>query len=894
MLVRPRIRDAEHDFRSRSIQHVQTLSRALTAALVLTAAHAMAHPAPPADSPRAAVRQVLPADVIPSHYDLLVSPDAESLTFRGKVAVDIDVRRATRRVVLNSSGLIFDRAHLETGSEASATLDAKLGRATLEFPAPIALGPHTLTIEYHGPIGRSTIGFFAMDYTGPEGARRTLATNFEPAHARQLLPCWDEPALKATFTVSVDTPADRTAYSNMPVSDTTPLSPNLKRVHFATTPRMSSYLLFLGVGDFERVHRDADGVDVGVIVKRGDSAKAGYALEQAAALLHYYDEYFGVRYPLPKLDLVTAPGRINGIAMENWGAIFYSQDVILFDPDKSTEADRQTIFEAVSHEMAHQWFGDLVTMSWWDDLWLNEGFARWMQTYAADDLHPEWETGLRDLSHAETGKELDSAPSTHPVVQKIYSAAQAEDAFDAITYAKGASIIKMLNAYVGRDAFRDGVRAYMRAHAYGNTVDADFWTLMERTTRKPILAIERDFTRQAGIPLTVVERRGEGVGVAQARFAEDRSMLAHEPPQRWRLPITVAPLTAGPLSAAPRYVLVGGSMRLPERPPVLINAGDVAYTRVLYRGELFDGLTREFGALHPSDQLGLLNDGFALSIAGYVPVSDFLRIVDAAPAGADSLIWRRISRLLLDIDAHYGEGPQRARFRAFALERLAASAAAQGAEPRGGEPANVAVLRGALTTARGRLGDPEVIANAHEMLEKHTGTPDEIESSLTIVAMHADAAQFDALLARAETTQDPLDRHRLFEALSTVEDPALARRFMDIVFTDRIPAGDTSSLLFGLSERHPDLVWQSLALKIDDPGLRIDAAGRWKLARSVAARSSRPERVRELEAYEARSVPPEARKPFLGAVASIRQNGRIEADVLPAIDRWLEEPPGQR
>jgi aminopeptidase N len=887
--VRPRIRDAEHDFRSRSIQHVSTLSRALSAALVLTAANATAHPAPSGNAPRPAARQVLPAEVIPSHYDLLISPDAESLTFRGKVAVKIDVRRPTRRVVLNSSGLTLDRAALETGSDASATLDEKLGRATLEFPAPIAPGRHTLSIEYHGPIGRSTIGFFAMDYTAPEGARRTLATNFEPAHARELLPCWDEPALKATFTVSVDTPNDRTAYSNMPVSETTPLSPNAQRVRFATTPRMSSYLLFLGLGDFERVHRDVDGVDVGVVVKRGDTAKAAYALEQAVALLHYYDEYFGVRYPLPKLDLITAPGRITGGAMENWGAIFYSQDTVLFDPDKSTEADRQTVFEVVSHEMAHQWFGDLVTMSWWDDLWLNEGFARWMQTYAADDLHPEWETGLHALSLAESGKELDSAPSTHPVVQKIYSAAQAEEAFDSITYSKGASIIKMLNAYVGRDAFRDGVRAYMRAHAYGNTVDADFWTLMERTAHKPILAIERDFTRQPGIPLTVVERAAEGVSIAQARFVQDRSTLAHEPAQHWRLPLTVAPL-----SAVPRYVLVGGTMRLPDRPPVLINAGATAYTRVLYRGELFGGLTREFGALHPSDQLGLLNDSFALSMAGYVPVSDFLGIVGAAPASANSLIWRRISRLLLDIDAHYGDGPRRARFRAFALARLAAPAAALGAQPRVGEPGNAAVLRDALTTARGRLGDPDVIANAREMLEKHTGTPDELESSLAIVAMHADAAQFDALLARAEAAQDPLDRHRLFRALSTVEDPALARRFMEIVFADRIPAGGTSILLFGLSERHPDLVWQALAPRLDDPGLRIDAAGRWSLARSVAARSSSPARIHELEAYEARSVPPEARKPFLGAVASIRQNGRIEADVLPAVDRWLEESPGQR
>jgi aminopeptidase N len=871
-----------------------TPSRARSVALTFAAAYSMAHAAmvhaamvhaAPSDSaPRGEVRQVLPAAVIPVHYDLLVSPDAESLTFRGKVTIDIEVRTATRRVVLNASGLTLDRASLERGPDAATSLDAELGRATLEFPDAVAPGRHTLTIDYHGRIGRSTIGFFAMDYAGPDGPRRTLATNFEPAHARELLPCWDEPARKATFTVAVDAPSDRTAYSNMPVSATVPLSATTQRVRFATTPRMSSYLLFLGIGDFERIHRPVDGVDLGVVVKRGDAAKAAYALEQASALLHYYDEYFGVRYPLPKLDLIAAPGRTAGGAMENWGAIFYSQDLILFDPDKSTEADRQRVFAVVSHEMAHQWFGDLVTMSWWDDLWLNEGFARWMQTYAADDLHCEWETGLQALSLTENGKELDSIPSTHPVVQRVYSAAQAEEAFDAITYSKGASVITMLNAYVGRDAFRAGVRAYMRAHAYGNTVDSDFWSLMERVARKPLLTIERDFTRQPGLPLTRVEPSANGVHLSQERFAQDPSTLPHEP-SHWRIPLAVASI-----GAEPHYVLAGGAAHLREAPPVLINAGQAAYTRVLYRGELFDRLIGEFGTLHPADQTGLLNDGFALAMAGYVPASDFLRIVSAAPADADALVWLRTARLLRDIDAYYGDGPQRARFRAFALARLAAPAARLGTAPRAGESTNAAILRDALVATRGRLGDPDVIAHAREVLEKHTGTPGELESSLIIAAMHADTAQFDALLARAESTQDPLDRERLFDALSEVQDPGLARRFLDVVFAGRIPAGDTASLLLGLSVRHPDLVWQALAPKLDDPGLRLDQATRWRLAQGVAARSSSPDRIGELEAYETRSVPPEARKPFLAAVASIHQNRRIEADVLPTIDRWIEQP----
>jgi aminopeptidase N len=427
-------------------------SIALGTLCLMVAAHA-ATPSPPAH----ARREVLPDNVLPLHYELAVVPDAAALTFTGKVAITVEVVAPGPTITLNAVGLTFDHATLDGGRDAHVSFDKALGRATFTFAGVIAAGQHLLNIEYHGSIGRATQGFFAMDYAGPDGPRRTLATNFEPADARDLLPCWDEPVRKATFSVSIDAPKDRMAVSNMPIAEVTSLSPTTQRVRFQQTPKMSTYLLFLGVGDFERIESRVDGVDVGVVVKRGDTGKAGYALEQAGKLLHYYNEYFGLPYPLPKLDLIAAPGEIIGGSMENWGAIFYSQNHLLFDPRNSTEQDRQLVFLVVAHEMAHQWFGDLVTMAWWDDLWLNEGFARWMQTYAADDLHPEWETGLQAAAIFEAGKQSDSVPSTHPVVQEVDTAEQAQQAFDPITYDKGAAIITMINGYVGRDRFREGV-----------------------------------------------------------------------------------------------------------------------------------------------------------------------------------------------------------------------------------------------------------------------------------------------------------------------------------------------------------------------------------------------------------------------------------------------------
>ena len=487
----------------------------------------------------AADRQVLPDTVTPSHYDLHLIPDADALAFRGEETVDVDVHAATTTLTLNAQDLSFDKVTLDGQAATAIALDKDLSRATFTFANAIAPGAHKLAIQYHAAIpNTSTLGFFAMDYDSPTGKKRTLATNLEPASARAVLPSWDEPGLKATFSVSIDAPADQMAVGNMPVAKTTAIGAGKVRVDFAETPKMSTYLFFVSVGDYERIHRVVDGVDLGVVVKRGDTAKGQYALDQAANILHYYNGYFGTPFPLPKLDLIAGPGDITGGSMENWGANFYSQEHLLFDPATSTESDRQVVFLVVAHEMAHQWFGDLVTMKWWDNLWLNEGFARWMQTYAADALHPEWRTGLQAQRIAEAGKSADAAPSTHPVLQEIDSAEQASQAFDNITYDKGATVITMLETYAGADAFRDGIRAYMKKLAFGNSVDNDLWSEMQASGTTSVVDIEHDFTRQAGLPLIKVDSTAAGVHLSVDRFVLDPSTAPDVP--SWRLPLSIA------------------------------------------------------------------------------------------------------------------------------------------------------------------------------------------------------------------------------------------------------------------------------------------------------------------------------------------------------------------
>src|SRR5579875_2312602 len=423
------------------------------APLVLVAACCLA--AAPVSAEAAALpsseRIVLPEEVAPVSYDISVAPDPKALTFTGSVRIVVDVRRPTRSIELNAADIDFRRVRLDGGEAAPAvSLDAEHPTATFTFPAPVGAGRHTLSIDYSGKIYRQASGLFALDYDTPKGKARALFTQFENSDARRFVPSFDEPGLKATFKLTATVPAELMAVSNMPIASATPLAGGLKRVSFGVTPKMSSYLLFFGLGDFERVSRMVDGVDVGVIVKRGDTAQAGYALDAEAQILPYYNSYFGKPFPLPKLDLIAGPGSSQFFgAMGNWGAIFSFEGDLLVDPRISTEADKQNVYIVTAHEMAHQWFGDLVTMAWWDDLWLNEGFASWMENKVTDHFHPKWKVWLQELQAKQGAMQVDARDGTHPIITPIDDVQQASNAFDDITYQKGAAVIRTLESYLG-------------------------------------------------------------------------------------------------------------------------------------------------------------------------------------------------------------------------------------------------------------------------------------------------------------------------------------------------------------------------------------------------------------------------------------------------------------
>jgi aminopeptidase N len=861
--------------------------------------------APPAPPPAAAapagITTQLPRGVRPTHYDVAVTPDAGALTFKGKVTIAIQVTEPTSALVLNAIDLTFADVRLTSGEGKDAVAPAKTSvseadqTATFTFAKAIAPGAYRLSAEYSGRIGTQAVGLFALDYDTPEGRKRALFTQFENSDARRLFPCWDEPAYKATFALEADVPSAELAVSNMPVATRTDLGGGRSRVRFATTPRMSTYLLFLAVGDLERATTRVGATEVGVVTQKGKAAQAAFALESSAAILREYDDYFGVPYPLPKLDNVAAPGRSQFFgAMENWGAIFTFEYALILDPSISTAADKEEVFLVAAHEISHQWFGDLVTMAWWDDLWLNEGFASWMEGRTTEKLRPEWNTALRAVTSRDVAMGRDALATTHPVVHHIETVDQANQAFDLITYQKGEAVIRMLEGYVGPEAWRAGVRRYIRGHAYGNTVSDDLWREIETAAGKPITAIAHDFTLQPGVPLITVEDAACRGGASEVRLTQGELSLDQpgRKPLAWRVPVI---LSSKGTTSPVRILVQGGhaEVAVPGCDPVVVNAGQSGYFRTLYAPPVFARIASSFATLPAVDQLGILTDGWALGRAGRQPVSDVLDLARATPPDADSNVWEELAEIFAGLDdASRGEPARRASLRAFALARLAPVFAKVGWSAQPGEAAPVAILRDALIDTLARLGDRAVIDEARRRYAAQDADPAAMPAALRrrilgVVAREADAATWDRLHEAARAEQTPLVKDQLYLLLASSLDDALARRALALALTPEPGATISAEMIARVAYDHPELAFDFALAHMAEVNERVDAPSRSRYFARLATTSADPAMIGKLKAYAAANVDEKSRRETDTAAATIADRARFRRDVLPSLDAWL-------
>ncbi|HYJ83309.1 MAG TPA: M1 family metallopeptidase [Allosphingosinicella sp.] len=860
-------------------------------------------PAPAAPAPSAS-RQIptqLPPNVRPLQYTINATPDAANLRFTGRVDIDIQILAESNSITLNAADLEFVRVSLGGGdggaplalNPSEIDVDKERQTATFGFDREIPPGRYRLTIDYKGKIYTQAAGLFALDYEGEGGRKRALFTQFEAPDARRFFPGWDEPQFRTPYNLNVTVPAGQDVVGNMPQAGMKANADGTKTVTFQTTPAMSSYLLFLAVGEFDRITRTAAGTEIGVVTKRGDGEKGRWALEGSAQVVPWYNEYFGTPYPLPKLDNVAGPGSSQFFgAMENWGAIFSFESILLVDPSITTEATKQRIFEVAAHEIAHQWFGDLVTMAWWDDLWLNEGFASWMATKATTALHPEWDPELGTVSGREAAISLDSVSSTHPVVQRISTVEQISQAFDAITYQKGEAVITMLEDYVGEDAWRRGVQDYIRAHRLGNTQTDDLWRAVEKAAGKPVTAIAHDFTLRPGVPLIRVESAAcaggkTRVALRQAEFSRDRQ---DKPSPGWRVPVIAATVGGGEV----RTLVEGGSasLALPGCNPVVVNSGQTGYYRTLYAPALLDKLTASFARLKPIDQIGLLADNWGLGLAGYQSAAEALDMVDAVPADANPQVWIRASTILSSVHNMYEADPaHRAMLSRYASRKLSPVLARIGWSPKAGEAPTIPVLRADLIATLGEMGDAAVVGEANRRLAAGDplATSGPLRSTiLAVAARNVDSAGWERLRAQARAERSPLIKAQLYRLLGTAADPALARRALDLAMTDEPGATTSAGIISAVANEHPDLAFDFAVRNREKVEGLVDISSRSRYLAGLGGGSADPAMVAKLEDYATRYMTPQSRGRIDVAIASIRDRVKVRTTRLPDISRWLE------
>uniref|UniRef100_UPI00286D1B51 M1 family metallopeptidase n=1 Tax=Sphingomonas sp. TaxID=28214 RepID=UPI00286D1B51 len=844
----------------------------------------------------------LPRTAIPSHYAIEFTPHADTLTFDAKVGIDLKVIKPTHELVLNAADLKIASASLAAGQgqplAAKVSTDAEAQTATFDFGREIKPGTYRLDIAYAGTINTQANGLFALDYTNVDGKpARALFTQFEASDARRFVPSWDEPDYRATFDLTARVPSADMAVSNMPSASSRDAGSGLKDVKFATTPSMSSYLLFFATGDLERITRKVGDREVGVVMSRGNGDKAHYALDAEAQILPYYDEYFGRPYPLPKLDNVAGPGQSQFFgAMENWGAIFTFEKILLLDPAISSEANKQSIFSVEAHEMAHMWFGDLVTMAWWDDLWLNEGFANWMENRTTQHFHPDWGADVEHVANREKAMDLDSFQTTHPVVQSIRTVEQANQAFDSITYDKGESVISMLEGFAGENVWRTGLRNYIAKFAYRNTRTSDLWAAMEGAGAKGLTVIAKDFTGQPGIPLIEVGpsqcvNGRTAVTFAQTQFSNDRRAAVQAKPLSWHVPVRVSG------GGAPAQVITSGRSTRIEAPGcgvLLINPGQTGYYRTLYAPAQFEALRAAFPGLNPVDQFGLLSDALALSTAGYQPMARALDLLAAVPAQAHGKVYEKALFSWANLhDNLDGDPAAQAAIKARVLRDYGPRLQRLGFVPRAGEPPLDALLRPSLIQVLGDLGDPRVVGEGQRLLAAWQKDPGAIpgslkESWLRVIARNATPATWETLHRIAAGTRGTVERTTLYQLLGEARNQVLARRALELALTSEPGPTVSAGMIRAASIKYPAMTLDFVLGHLAQVNRLVDTSGRSRYVGQLVQESGDAALVPKLLAYATANLGAGDRRPVEQAVGRIRWEAGNRPRIRGEVNDWLK------
>jgi len=693
----------------------------------------------------------LPRNVRPISYDITLEPDLENFTFHGRETITLDAQKMTREVMLNAADLKIESAYISQWNgwitkrhRAAVVIDKDNERVTLKIDHDLRPDRASIEIVFSGIINDNLAGFYRAKYTLPDGTEQYMATTqFEAIDARRAFPCFDEPDLKSKFKLTLIIPKDKTAISNMPVESESE-APDGKLLRFAKSPLMSTYLLAFIVGDFECVEgRTKNGTLIRAFATPGKKAQCQFALETGIKILEWQEEYFGIPYPLPKLDMAAIPDFAAG-AMENWGLVTFRENALLLDSKNSSIYMKQTVAGYIGHEFAHMWFGNLVTMKWWDNLWLNESFATWLCSKTLAALFPEWKEWENFYANTTSaGLAMDSLKSTHPVEVPIENPKEINQIFDAISYDKGASLIRMLENYLGEDNFRNGIRLYLNRHAYGNAVTEDLWAALNEVSGQDIAGMMNTWTKQPGYP--VVDART----YAQKRF----TYIPQNSEQSWQIPIKTIQCASG----------------------TKVNASQTGFYRVQYSQEMLIALypAMESRELPTLDRIGLLDDTYALQRAGIIPATQYLELAGHYRDETEYSVWSNLCSGLGGIIGRLANEPYYSELEKFArtlLDRIYNNLWWDGLP---GESDRQVFLRSLILSHVGYYGHRDVIkeckrrfAQFIENPKTKTLNPNLCEVVYNIAAMYGSSKTYKSLCALYRKAQSQEEKSRYLYAMS--------------------------------------------------------------------------------------------------------------------------------
>jgi aminopeptidase N len=656
-------------------------------------------------------------------------------------------------------------------------------------------------------------------------------------------------------------------------------------------------------GELDLIETQAAGVQIRVIATKGKAEWGRYALESTAKILEYYNDYFGVPYPLPKLDQIALPGGFGG-AMENWGGITYFESSLLFDPKKSSEETKQDIFAVIAHETAHQWFGDLVTMAWWDNLWLNEGFASWMGTKCTAHFNPQWEVWLRTNEPRNPTRRIgipkeqamggDARSTTHPIQQPIANEAEAANAFDDITYQKGQSFLRMLESFLGENDFRDGIRRYMAAHKYSNTTTADLWNSLTESSKKPVGEIAAAWTQQPGFPIVKVKRTGNGdVSLAQERFTVH---FPNAPVLQWKIPLTYFSVGQG----QPESRLMSGKtdslQNIPADHAFKLNAEGAGNYRTQYDDASWNLLLTSLPNLAYSDRVNLLSDSWALAEADRASIALYLGLVEKLPSLTQAAEREQIINALDYINSLFVGHADREKFQNYARTVLRPSFDELGWDGKTGETSTASTLRARLIAVLGDLNDQEIVTGCRERFQKYlsdpaTISPDLRAAILQVVGRQADEPTWNKLHELGLQTTNIEEKQNYYHALTHAIDPKLVQKTLQIALTDELP---TSRALFLVGKiarysDHPETAWDFAKANMKAILAKADSLAANSYAPGLFTFFSEKSRVEELKAYAKANLPAGSAKEVAKAVDEVEFRAEFKSRLAQQLKTWIDQ-----